>query len=829
MNPEERLAQALQAAHAAGDARAASRLAQELRRVRAAANVNPAPMRGPAGRNMQPEQRATVQPMRDVPQNNDSLQSFARTQQGYGQNTGPMLQPVGRLTPEPAPHVYDFGPSIEAARQGGAQMDAAPVEINGQFHPAGTTADMVRNIPEGFIYDPRTGQYRDVNLEARARDRGGVDAFIGGGMQGVSLGAGDEILGGIASAIQGPAGGALVREQARAQLANDREDNPGAAFMGEIGGAITLPAPVIRGAGWLANLGRSAIAGAGYGGAYAFNTGEGGLQERMARVPGGAAIGAIGGAVAVPVARALSPIAQRFGRWASGIVGQQQYFRRGQLTERGRTVLRNAGINPDEVATQLQQQFARQAAQAANPQDAAAIASMAEFGIPPVRANVTGAVEDFATIEAARRGAMGEPARQRVGAVMDEQYNAMRQAGDRIATDLSGGNVFGQADAARGVMDGLRGAQVAAREAARGAYQALEAAGGGLRGTMVRNFGTQIGQALRMLNVRIPDDAANARGALQLLDDVFANADQGAVPFMQIERARQDLVRLNAAAQRGANGMDQRAMTEILGEFDTRLEGLMTTMMTEGNEGVLDLARNARNLWSQYRQTFSGRDAGSVFIQRMIDEDASPDQAVRWLFSAGRLGSGQFTSNIARQVKEVVGEASDAWSSVRQAAFRHLIQRTEGTAQPGPQQMRTAINEFLNGPATQELSRELFTSQERAMMRRFSGALARMVPPPGAVNYSNTGYEMARMAQRTFQALAGMVGMANAGPGGAMMGAGAARGLQNLAQSSAVRNALNPMPLRPAGQAFAAVPAPLAGNPPTMEQTQNRLRQALPQ
>jgi hypothetical protein len=253
---------------------------------------------------------------------------------------------------------------------------------------------------------------------------------------------------------------------------------------------------------------------------------------------------------------------------------------------------------------------------------------------------------------------------------------------------------------------------------------------------------------------------------------------------------------LNRAAQGpSANGLDGIAMQEVVGAFDDRLDEIMTTAMTEGDAGVIDLARNARALWSEYRQTFQGRDAGSKFIQRMIDDDASPDQAVRWLFSAGRLGGGSFNANIARQVRTVLGETSEQWNAFRQAAFRHMIQKPEGMTQPGPQDMASRLTDFLNGPATRDLSRTLFTGQERALMNRFTGALKRMIPPPGAVNYSGTAYEGARMARQAGQALmrglAFTAGNATAGgPVAGMLASGVARGAQSLAQGAGIRSML---------------------------------------
>lgn len=687
--------------------------------------------------------------------------------------------------------------------------------------------------PEGMVYNPATQQYVDVGALAQMRDRGGVDAAIGGAMQGAGLRFGDEALGGVGY-VEGLARGVdpgqmatYRREEARAQLAQDRADNPVSSVVGEIAGSIALPATAIRsGAGWLSNVARSAIAGAGYGAVAAAGEGEG-VEGRIANVPVGAALGAAGGALAVPVSAAAAWAGRRFGPRVASVFRQRRYFRDGQLTPEGRSAVAAAGFDPDEMSAQFQRQFARIAADAANPEDAARAASMAEFGIPAYRHNITGNVEDFATFEGARRGALGADASQVVGDAAERQMQAVRRAGETMATDISGGAVADQADAAVAVQTGLRAARDRARSAAGQAYDDLANAGGGIRGDALTGIDARLRRSLEMSEVRIdPTRTPNAADALDQVRTVFSRAREGSVPFTEIERVRQDLVRNRSAAFRGSVGQDQRAMTALVGAYDDAVEDLMTTSMIEGDEAVLRQAQRARQLWADYSQTFRGDGAASRFIQRMIDDDASPDDVARWLFSAGRLGSGQFNSTLARGIRDVLGDTSEQWNAIRQGAFRQLISRAEGTAQPGPQQMATAINRFLNDHTSRDLAAALFSSQEIATMRRFAGALGRMVPPPGSVNYSGTAYENARAVRRAFSALSGALGFAATGgaPGGGAAGAmlgGALQGAQGRAQ---VANVLSTATPRPVSVPVAPVAVGAAQIAPTIEQRQNRPR-----
>jgi hypothetical protein len=382
----------------------------------------------------------------------------------------------------------------------------------------------------------------------------------------------------------------------------------------------------------------------------------------------------------------------------------------------------------------------------------------------------------------------------------------MRAAGERIATSLGGG-VADQADAAAGAIAGVRSAQEASRRAAGEAYEALEAAGGGIRGTAVRNFGSQLQNELRAAGAAVDERLTpNAVTALRDLDQIFQNADRGAVSFMQLERARQNLVRLRSAAQRGTLGADQNAMSRLVDAFDARVEGLMDTALIEGSDEALKLAKNARGLWSQYRQTFMGDGASSRFIQRMADQDASPDDVVRWLFSSGKLGSGQFNSTIAKGLRDVLGPDSQEWGAIRQAAFRQMTQKPEGLTQWGPAAMASRIQEFLGSGTSRELSRELFTGKERALMQRYAVALRRMEAPPGAVNYSGTAYETSRMVREAFNGLGAMLGAGAAASAGVSGPVGAGVGFLTAVAAGAARNVAR-------GMQAVSQRAPVAVNP----------------
>lgn len=108
-----------------------------------------------------------------------------------------------------------------------------------------------------------------------------------------------------------------ILAEIRGGLKAYKEARPLEAMAFEIGGAA-IPALV---PGGQASLARAAGRAAAEGAAYAFGTGEGGVEERLARVPGGAALGAGGGVLGYGAGKAIGGLANKLTDTARRTIG----------------------------------------------------------------------------------------------------------------------------------------------------------------------------------------------------------------------------------------------------------------------------------------------------------------------------------------------------------------------------------------------------------------------------------------------------------------------------------------------------------------------------
>ena len=164
------------------------------------------------------------------------------------------------------------------------------------------------------LYNEALGRMQEQEAQREATPTQRPRAFF----QGLSFGTADEVE---ARAVSLATGRPYeeVLDEIRGKLKAYKEARPLEAMGFEVGGAA-LPALFPGGqSSLLRAAGRAAAEGA----AYAFGTGEGGVEERLARVPGGAALGAGGGVLGYGAGKAIGGLANKLTDTARRTIGRR--------------------------------------------------------------------------------------------------------------------------------------------------------------------------------------------------------------------------------------------------------------------------------------------------------------------------------------------------------------------------------------------------------------------------------------------------------------------------------------------------------------------------
>jgi hypothetical protein len=162
------------------------------------------------------------------------------------------------------------------------------------------------------LYESAVSKMREQEAKREATPKAQVRTAF----QGLTFGTADEIEArAVSLATSRPY--EEVLNEVRGKLKAYKEAYPLEAMAYEIGGAA-LPALV---PGGQTSLARAAGRAAAEGAAYAFGTGEGGVEERLARIPGGAALGAGGGVLGYGAGKAIGGLANKLTDTARRTIG----------------------------------------------------------------------------------------------------------------------------------------------------------------------------------------------------------------------------------------------------------------------------------------------------------------------------------------------------------------------------------------------------------------------------------------------------------------------------------------------------------------------------
>lgn len=654
---------------------------------------------------------------------------------------------------------------LDAAGQAEDARRMAEIAVSARAAPA--------RIPAGMVENPGTGQITDRQMMAGNMDPGFLRSMGQGYLQGYAWGGADELA--------GLAGGDYARERFRAESDAAWREHPVGSFLGTlVGGAASA-----IGAGKAANAGLRALgmtaigpattavgragqmaAGGAAGGAIeGFLSGEGDAGNRLRS----AGIGAAAGAVLAPTfgfaAAKVAKTAEKVGgKVLARVFSSPRMYdpSTGTLTDDGMRALRTLGYNVDELTDRMNAELAKMADDATSgrmPREVADRLAVANrFDVPLTKGQATGDVAQIATEENFRAATRGPGAYRVISEFDGRQGAAVDAARGGIIQGMEGGRI----DAADSVIDAVRREAGVARDAGRAAYNVLEESGAAIRPDAANGLRRSIDLAAQARGARIGDTTPNARAAMDMLDTAFSADAGGAVPFMKMETLRQDLLSLQQAAARGSNGPDQFAMGEVVKVFDEWFDDTITTALVSGDASVLDSAKEARKLWSHYKNTFLGKDGASNFIRKIVSDDLAPDEVAGWLFgSSSHIGGGR-TSLVARRVRDILGETSPEWSAVRRAAWDQATIGPSGEMY-GPQKISSNLDQLLSGKG-QTLSQVLFTPDEMKGIREFRNLMRVLTKPAKATNPSGSSYDIQRAAGQATRLLAGLMGNAAGGP-----------------------------------------------------------------
>jgi hypothetical protein len=345
------------------------------------------------------------------------------------------------------------------------------------------------------------------------------------------------------------------------------------------------------------------------------------------------------------------------------------------------------------------------------------------------------------------------------------------------------------------------------------AYKAFRAYGGDMAAVSGERLRTLVGYMKAALRLSDRDVAADVSPRTIAALRYFIR-QTGAVPTRGHQITRMNLRRLeqlrrrlgsyiDAAKKEG--GPDYGNLTVMKKAFDDWVSDTLDDGFFSGNAKALDAIKFARDKNTEFWKTWKGRDLerdAQTTWEKILNENYTSKEVADWIYGTTSLGESGRPVRLIKHIKDVFGEASNEWQTLRQGVF---IRAFYGTARDpmkvGPQKAASNLGQALSDAAALYMN-ELFSPAELALMRRLQTGIQRFVPPRQMTNRPGSAWAGVRELMALWDKLKVTLPFIAAGSGdpfvaGAIVAGAAGSVARKTATNRAATNAIRGYVLPP--------------------------------
>lgn len=388
-----------------------------------------------------------------------------------------------------------------------------------------------------------------------------------------------------------------------------------------------------------------------------------------------------------------------------------------------------------------------------------------DFGITLTEGQITKDPKLRALEDSAKKGSLGSESANRAGR---EAFQTQNEAATRAARAL-GGDTFTEANqaaeaAARGIrsrIDQRRGEITEAYDRA-ASYGATMSEDGikGLPKSIIGRMRNADVERISEIEEGITDPSlfpafkSVVASTRRMSEKAAARGEP--IPFQAIEDHRKTINEFINSANK--NPEDKAAVVRFKKAFDEAIDAAVDDGLFNGDQAFISAFREARELNAKFHREWG---ANKVF-EKIVDREARPEEVINFILGGSRV-AGDKNYDVLLQLKGALEEDPEAWQALQEAYVKKTFNQLPKDF--GPQRTLQLLDEMLVG-RNQSFSQILFDDDQYQQMRRFRSVVESMVPPDGAINYSNSGILLQRMQTSANDMMTGL----HATPGVRMIG-----------------------------------------------------------
>lgn len=460
-----------------------------------------------------------------------------------------------------------------------------------------------------------------------------------------------------------------------------------------------------------------------------------GAPFQLTDIPLGAAGGAVGAKLAQAAERLIA-------------AGRPLLDASGAVTPAGARVLRDLGINADDMGPEFARSLDAQIRRGLDPSQAAVSAEAQSLDVPVelTRGQLTGNQSQQLIETEAAKGVYGETARDVMSGAFERQQQQLQANIPALQQRLAGADApIAPREGGARAQEALSAQRTAAEQQARDLYAQARAAG---EAFIPEDAAVDVTSALRgAVSTFNPRAAPNTYG---ILEDISRELGAtGRVSELMALRSQ-----LANAGQAGSP--DAAAGAAAARELDTILSDMVDSALIEGNPEMVEAwARAVRN-YRSLNQEWNTNGILSKLTERTTRDGVegalvvAPEDAANVLLGASANNMIN-KRDLLRNLQAVRSRLSEPeWNALRQEAFLRIFDTAQrsGRGETSGLTFSSTWNRFKR--QNPDLLNELFTEQEQGLFNQFAAVATRVSDT--ARNTSNSATAMGAIVPRLMQA-----------------------------------------------------------------------------